>query len=112
VAAGLQDRQWAFSDLFFAEQGEENSGYVTDDFLDRLGADVSGLDMDRVREQRQSAQVAQRLEDDRKAAASRGIEATPTFAAGRRGGELQVMQLDALTADGFRSALEQAVGQR
>jgi protein-disulfide isomerase len=112
VAAGLQDRQWAFSDLFFAEQGEENTGYVTDDFLNGLGADVQGLDMERVREQRASGDVTQRLEEDRKAAASRGIDATPTFVAGRRGGELRELQLQALTPDGFRSALEQAVGQR
>ena len=35
VAAGAQEqgRLWAFLETFYASQGTENSGYVTDDFL-------------------------------------------------------------------------------
>ena len=33
AAATLQDKGWDFSDLFFRNQGQENSGYATDAFL-------------------------------------------------------------------------------
>jgi hypothetical protein len=32
-AAALQDRLWQFSELFYLNQGTENSGYVTESFL-------------------------------------------------------------------------------
>jgi protein-disulfide isomerase len=46
LAAGEQDRFWNYLQLFYANQGEENSGYVTDDFLTNIAkaADVSDLD--------------------------------------------------------------------
>ncbi|HEX6389270.1 MAG TPA: thioredoxin domain-containing protein [Solirubrobacteraceae bacterium] len=36
AAAATQDRLWNFVDLFYFNQGEENSGYVTDEFLGRV----------------------------------------------------------------------------
>ena len=33
LAAGEQDRYWQYASLLFENQGQENSGYVTDEFL-------------------------------------------------------------------------------
>lgn len=46
LAASLQDRYWQFVELFYRNQGTENSGYVTDDFLRSIaeGAGVPNLD--------------------------------------------------------------------
>ena len=33
LAAGEQDRYWPYAQLLFENQGKENSGYVTDEFL-------------------------------------------------------------------------------
>ena len=48
VAAGAerQGRLWAFLETFYAAQGPENSGYVTDDFL-REVAQAAGVDADK-----------------------------------------------------------------
>lgn len=45
LAAGDQGRFWNYLQLFYANQGEENSGYVTDDFLTSIakGAGVKDL---------------------------------------------------------------------
>jgi protein-disulfide isomerase len=45
-AAGEQGRGWSFVELFYRNQGEENSGYVTDSFLTSIakGAGVKDLD--------------------------------------------------------------------
>jgi protein-disulfide isomerase len=44
-AAGEQRRGWSFIELFYRNQGEENSGYVTDSFLTSIakGAGVKDL---------------------------------------------------------------------
>ena len=42
-AAGPQSRLWKATDLFYRNQGEENSGYVTDQFLTE-GIDGAGAD--------------------------------------------------------------------
>jgi len=45
-AAGEQGRGWSFIELFYRNQGTENSGYVTDSFLTSIakGAGVKDLD--------------------------------------------------------------------
>jgi len=45
-AAGEQGRGWNFIELFYRNQGEENSGYVTDSFLTSIakGAGVKDID--------------------------------------------------------------------
>jgi protein-disulfide isomerase len=42
LAAGEQNRFWNYLQLFYANQGEENSGYVTDDFLTNI-ANAAGV---------------------------------------------------------------------
>jgi protein-disulfide isomerase len=46
LAAGEQGRFWNYLQLFYLNQGGENSGYVTDDFLTTIarGAGVSNID--------------------------------------------------------------------
>ena len=46
LAAGEQDRFWNFLQLFYLNQGGENSGYVTDGFLTSIakGAGVPDID--------------------------------------------------------------------
>lgn len=45
LAAGEQDRFWEYSTLFFANQGQENTGYVTNEFLTSLAQKTQGLDV-------------------------------------------------------------------
>ena len=40
VAAAAQNRMWQFAELAYLRQGTENSGYATDDFINRLAADA------------------------------------------------------------------------
>src|SRR5947207_3194236 len=48
AAAGAQDKFWQFIDVFYGEQKEENSGYVTDDFIRAVASKVPGLDAARL----------------------------------------------------------------
>jgi protein-disulfide isomerase len=42
-AAGLQGKAWYYIELFYSEQGREDTGYATTSFLDDLAKQVPGL---------------------------------------------------------------------
>ena len=78
-AAALQGKQSEFVHRFYAEQGTENTGYVTEDFLRKVAGQVGGLDVDRALQQADSSQVAARLARDQAAVRRAGVQGTPTF---------------------------------
>ena len=49
VAAGFQNKLWEVVGLFYENQGEENSGWVTDELIDEILAEVPGLDAAKVK---------------------------------------------------------------
>ena len=104
-AASLQDRLWQFVDIFFHNQREENSGYVTEAFLRRLAAAVPGLDAARALVQRDSP-AAQRLTEIAAQEAKRArLESTPGFLAGPTGGRLRTLEVS-YDPDEFLAALD------
>jgi len=87
VAAGFQDRMWQFADLFYRNQGAENSGYVTPAFLGRV-AKGAGLDFDLWQQESSSTRLVAVLERNARAARTARITGTPGFRVGRTGGVL------------------------
>jgi protein-disulfide isomerase len=87
AAARLQDRGWQFAEAFFAAQGTENSGYVTDAFL-RERAVEAGLDVDRALRDRNLAPVERALAGDAGGFQRAELGGTPSFRVGPRGGPL------------------------
>ena len=49
LAAGFQNKLWEVVGLFYENQGEENSGWVTDELIDEILAEVPGLDAAKVK---------------------------------------------------------------
>jgi len=48
LAASLQNRLWQLQEALYRNQGDENSGWVTEELVRRLAAEIPGLDADRV----------------------------------------------------------------
>ena len=46
AAAALQNRLYEFAETFYLNQGEENSGYVTEEFLTEIAEKTPGLDVE------------------------------------------------------------------
>jgi protein-disulfide isomerase len=103
TAAGAerQNKLWNFVDLMYLNQGEENSGYVTNAYLHRLLAAIPGLDAARAERASQTPQATAVLTAANAAASADGINATPSFLVGRTGGALRVFQPDSLTTGAF-----------
>lgn len=97
AAAAEQDKMFQFVEIFLHNQGEPNSGYVTDDFLREVASAVPGLDVDKAFRDRDSAAVIERLEDAAAEADTFNIRATPSFLLGKAGEapeELEPVTLD------------------
>jgi multidrug efflux pump subunit AcrA (membrane-fusion protein) len=111
IAAGLQNKAWLYADVFYANQGQENSGYVTDDFLRSVGLAVPGLDVNRMMRDRNSPQVKATLAASQAEFDRLGLTGTPSFRIGRTGGPLSVLNWQRLTPDEFTGPINSLLGR-
>src|SRR5208282_4243825 len=77
LAAGKQNKMWDFLELFYHEQGEEGSGYVTEEFIDNIAKQVEGLDHGKWQEARSNPAFANQIEEDANVASKEGFNGTP-----------------------------------
>jgi protein-disulfide isomerase len=111
AAAAQQDRLWQFVELFYRNQGEENSGYVTQDYLDRL-IRASGIDAARLTAARGGGQAEEILTNAQQLADAGGISSTPTFQLRAGDGRPQTLELTEYTSDQLIQPIERALGGR
>jgi protein-disulfide isomerase len=107
VAAGAerQGRLWPFVETFYANQGRENSGYVTDGFLTKV-ADAAGVDAKAALAQAGSTFATGRLRRADGDAAALKVTGTPTFVVQRGNGPAKVLDADPLDPASVASALD------
>jgi protein-disulfide isomerase len=107
LAAGKQQKLWQFAELFYHQQGEENSGYVTEGYLQKLAAQIPGLNLAKWQSDRSSKELTNALVADSQASASAGLSGTPSFMIGRTGGQAQKLEYSSLTDPAsFETAVE------
>jgi protein-disulfide isomerase len=107
-AAGEQNRYWPYHTLLFENQGEENSGYVTDDFLRGLAEDTPGLDVEKWEDQRAGNSFTKELRAVQAKTQAAGVNSTPTLIVKGPGGQVKI---DRLTEYGqITSAIDKVDG--
>jgi protein-disulfide isomerase len=109
AAAGLQDRLWQFTDLVYRNQGEENSGYVTDAYLRRI-ARASGADVTRAFDAANGATVSGQLDAAAREAQRFQVDSTPSFVLSRAGGQPRRLSPSSLTVDEFAGPINKLIG--
>jgi len=97
LAAGKQNRMWYFVELFYHEQGEEDSGYVTESYLQGLAAQVPGLNLSEWTAARNDPAYSNEVISDAQAANQAGFTGTPSFLIGKTGSTLQKFEDSDLT---------------
>jgi protein-disulfide isomerase len=80
LAAAAQGRGWSFVELFYRNQGFENSGYVSDEFLTELARTAGVRDLERWDDARQSRRLLDRVTAESAVAERLGFSGTPSFA--------------------------------
>lgn len=106
AALGHQDRLWQFIDLAYRNQGEENSGYVTDNFLRAIAQAIPGVDVDRALGERSSRAVRAQIAQAMRLADRLKLKTTPSFLLGRTGGPAHVFSPSGLDPGDFTGALD------
>ncbi len=107
LAAGKQNLMWHFIELFYHEQGEEDTGYVTESYLQGLAAQVPGLNLSDWSSARNEPAYANQVISDAQAANKVGFTGTPSFLIGKTGEPTQKLEYASLTDPAsFEAAIE------
>lgn len=110
LAAGKQNKAWYYIELFYHEQGEEDSGYVTESYLQGLAQQVPGLNLSAWSEARNDPALQEQILRDGQIANQHGFTGTPSFLLGKTGGTLQAFSAPSLTdPSSFEAAVQQAL---
>ena len=97
LAAGKQNHLWEYIELFYREEGKENTGYVTERYLQGLAQQVTGLNLIAWTAARNGTDLANTITRDAQAARSAGLTATPSFLIRKTGGPLLKLKVTSLT---------------
>jgi protein-disulfide isomerase len=107
MAAGKQNLEWYYLELFYRQQSQENSGYVSEEFLRTLATQVPGLNTTSWLAARSNPEFATQITTDAQAANNAGFTGTPSFQIGRTGGALKKFEYESLTDPAaFEKAIE------
>ncbi len=110
LAAGEQNKMWNFVETFYHEQQEEDTGYVTEGFIQGIAKQVPGLNLAAWAGDRDDLALADQVSSDAQAANSRGLDGTPAFLIGRSGGAESQLEPSSFTEPGsFDEAIEKLV---
>jgi len=108
VAAGFQNKLWEVVGLFYENQGEENTGWVTDELIDEILAQVPGLDAAKVKADATGPAVTKEIAAVKAEGEVLAVSGTPSFfivSGVNKPYQLQVP----LTPEAFRAALDDAL---
>ncbi len=108
LAAGKQNKAWHFVETFYAEQGEEGSGYVTETYLEGIASQIPHVDLGRWATDRKDPELAKEIASDAEVAGNARITGTPSFLLGASGGEMRTFSPTDLTS--FDTAIEGLAG--
>jgi protein-disulfide isomerase len=105
LAAGEQKLGWYYIELFYHEQGDETTSYVTDNYLDGLASQVPGLNYSKWSSDRQAPTLANQVDADEQAAANAGYNSTPTILIQGPKGQAQPIVGDPTSYSQLQSAI-------
>jgi len=80
LAAGAQGRGWEYLELFYRNQGKENSGYADDDFLSAVAKGAGVKNIAKWEEERKGAEFTDEVVATTEEAERLGLTGTPSFA--------------------------------
>jgi protein-disulfide isomerase len=96
LAAGKQNKMWNFVELFYHEQGEENSGYVSESYLQGLARQVPVLNLVAWTAARNDPGLTSTIVGDAQTVRSSGFTHTPSFLVGTETATAEASAIEAL----------------
>jgi protein-disulfide isomerase len=112
AAAGLQNHLWEMLDDIMANQGAENSGWLTTSLLEQIGASIPGLDLAQAIADAESQPITDELDADIRQGNEAHLEGVPFIELGRRGGPLRRLEPSSLTPGAFERPINHMLHKR
>ena len=110
LAAGLQDRLWQLQEALYRNQGGENTGWVTEELIRGLAAEIPGLDADRVVADADTELVTAMIAETAALAQEAEIPGTPSLAIQIRDEEPYPVSVG-LSPENLAAALDDALAR-
>jgi protein-disulfide isomerase len=107
LAAAEQDRLWQLQEALYRHQGGENDGWVTDELIRELAAEIDGLDVDQLFVDAEREDIVAEAEGADAAAQAAGIAGTPTLQIAV--GDEEPYGIQVADVDQLRAALDDAL---
>lgn len=105
LAAGAQNMGWTFIETWYRNQGEENSGYATNPYIESMAKYVGIPDMAKWKQEWSSGKYKKQVEETTKQAEKLGFNGTPSFSI--EGPHSEGLEL--LGTPGGTEAIEEAI---
>lgn len=109
AAAAQQNKLWQFIDAAYAKQGEEDTGYVTPDWIRRVARSVPGLKVNRLMAARNAPATLQPIAQARTLGHASGVSSTPTFFLQRAGGPRKALKFSDFSPGDFTPQIDAAL---
>ena len=106
AAAGQQKRESYFTQLWYFNQGQENSGYATDAFIAKIWK-AAGVDVPQAKKFADSQASMAPIVLAQKGAEKYGVVSTPSFLIGETGKALTKFDVNLDDADAFKAAIDE-----
>lgn len=110
AGAAAQDRLWQAIDLFFVNQGQENSGFATPEFVRTTLGAIDGLDVEKAIADGEGANGTNAINQAQQLAETTGVDSTPSFLVGKTGGPLEKLDVRSLDGSEIREAVKELAG--
>jgi protein-disulfide isomerase len=108
LAAGKQQKGWNYIELFYHEQGQEDSGYVTEKYLQELAKQVPGMNLATWTADRNNGEFTNTITADAQLANNSGFTGTPSFLIGKTGEPSKKFEYSSLSdPSSFESAINE-----
>jgi protein-disulfide isomerase len=95
-AAGKQNLAWYYIELFYHEQGAEDSGYVNEAFVQSIAQQVPGMNLTQWQADRGDNALETKVIEEEREASQIGFTGTPSFMLGKTGGTLKPIEPSSL----------------
>jgi protein-disulfide isomerase len=105
LAAGAQGKGWSFIETWYRNQGEENSGYATDEFIESMAKYVGIPNMAKWKQEWKGKKYKKTVESTTAQAQKLGFTGTPSFSI--EGPKSEGLEL--LGTPGSTEAIEEAI---
>jgi protein-disulfide isomerase len=107
LAAARQGKLWNLMEALYRNQGAENSGWLTEDLVRRLAAEIPGLDVDQLLSDAERPDIVGEASNAASKASAAGIQGTPTFLV--KIGDSTPYLIQVASVDDMRAALDDAL---